>query len=58
MDATLHRRHYLLLDHFNYMYQKMDLYTKEGWMYIAINFKTDVITGKTQFWGHAASADQ
>jgi hypothetical protein len=58
MDATLHRRLYQKLDHFNYMYQKLDLFTKEGWMYVAINFKTDVTIGKTQVWGYVASADQ
>jgi len=58
LDETLHRRDWRLLDKFNYMYQKLDLYTKEGWMYVALNFKTHPVSGKAQIWGYAASADQ
>ena len=58
MDETLHRRDYKQLDSFNYMYQKIDLFTKEGWMYVALNFKPHPVSGREQIWGHLASADQ
>jgi len=58
MDETMHRRDYLKLDHFNYMYQKLDLYTKEGWTYVALNFKTDPITNLATIWGYMATSDQ
>lgn len=57
-NDTTHRTDYLQLDHFNYMYQKLDLYVKYGWSYVAINFKTDAITQKTKIWGYSANADQ
>jgi hypothetical protein len=58
MDALTHRRDYTRLDSFNYMYQKLNLFTKEGWAYVAINFKTEAATNTAQIWGYSATADQ
>lgn len=57
-DALTHRRNWKALDHFNYMYQKMDLYVKYGWTYIAFNVETDALQTKSQIWGFMATADQ
>mmetsp|Transcript_10575 Transcript_10575/g.11887 ORF Transcript_10575/g.11887 Transcript_10575/m.11887 type:complete len:121 (+) Transcript_10575:363-725(+) len=46
------------MDSFNYMYQKTDLYVKEGWTYVAFNIQTNTTLNKTDIWGYAAYADQ
>lgn len=57
-DALTHRIDFELLDHYNYMYQKLDLYVKTGWTYIAINFETNAAADATKVWGYMATADQ
>ena len=57
-NVTTHRRDYQKLDHFNYMYQKLDLFLKEGWTYYAINFRSDTVRLNAKVWGYMATADQ
>ena len=57
-NVTTHRQNYLLYDGFNYQYLKTDLYVKEGWTYVALNFVTNATTNTTDIYGYAAYADQ
>lgn len=40
------------------MYQKIDMYSKEGWSYVAFNFQTDAVNQVTKVWGYMATSDQ
>lgn len=43
---------------YNYMFQKLDMFAKYGWIYLAVNFRTDPITQVASVWGYMADHDQ
>lgn len=58
MPATRHMREPTLTDQFNYQYQKLGVFAKFGWTYLAVNFKTDPVTNKAMVWLYMANHDQ
>jgi cysteine-rich repeat protein len=57
-DALTHLRNWELDDAFNYQYQKLGVYAKFGWTYLAVNFKTNVASNKLSVWAYMANHDQ
>jgi hypothetical protein len=57
-NVTTHVRNWELTDSFNYQYQKLDVFAKFGWTYLAVNFKTDPTTNKLSVWAYMANHDQ
>ena len=57
-DVNTHLREFSLTDEFNYNYQKMGIFAKFGWHYVAVNFKTDPATGFASVWMYMIGHDQ
>ena len=57
-DVNTHLTNYLLTDPYNYQYQKLGVFAKFGWTYLAVNFKTDPYTQKASIWAYMANHDQ
>ena len=56
--ATKHLKNENLTDSFNYDTVKLDIVAKFGWIYLAVNFKTNPETQKASIWAYYTNHDQ